>query len=223
MSIYATAVKKPITTLLCFVAVIVFGLYSLSKLSIDLLPDFESNQLMIMTPYPGANASDVETNVTRLMEDGLNTVDDLKELSSKSMENFSVITLEYEWGTDLDVAVNDVRDKLDMYRSQLPDGAGQPTIFRFSTNMIPVVILSVESKESLPALYKILDDRVANALNRINGVGSVSISGAPQRIVEVNLDPKKLEAYNLSIEQIGQIISSENMNLPGGRLDIERL
>lgn len=220
MSIYATAVKKPITTLLCFVAVIVFGLYSLSKLSIDLLPDFESNQLMIMTPYPGANASDVETNVTRLMEDGLNTVDDLKELSSKSMENFSVITLEYEWGTDLDVAVNDVRDKLDMYRSQLPDGAGQPTIFRFSTNMIPVVILSVESKESLPALYKILDDRVANALNRINGVGSVSISGAPQRIVEVNLDPKKLEAYNLSIEQIGQIISSENMNLPGGRLDI---
>ncbi|MGL5921213.1 MAG: efflux RND transporter permease subunit, partial [Bacteroidales bacterium] len=220
MSIYATAVKKPITTMLCFLAVIVFGLYSLSKLSIDLLPDFESNQLMVMTSYPGANASDVETNVTRLVEDGLNTVDDLKDISSRSMDNFSVVTLEYEWGTDLDVAVNDIRDKLDIFKSQLPDGTNTPTIFRFSTNMIPVIILSVESNESLPALYKILDDRVANALNRIDGVGSVSISGAPERQVQVNLDPKKLEAYNLTIEQIGQILASENMNLPGGTLDI---
>lgn len=220
MSIYATAVKKPITTMLCFLAVIVFGLYSLSKLSIDLLPDFESNQLMVMTSYPGANASDVETNVTRLVEDGLNTVDDLKDISSRSMDNFSVVTLEYAWGTDLDVAVNDIRDKLDIFKSQLPDGTNTPTIFRFSTNMIPVIILSVESSESLPALYKILDDRVANAINRIDGVGSVSISGAPERQVQVNLDPKKLEAYNLSIEQIGQILASENMNLPGGTLDI---
>lgn len=121
MSLYSTAVKKPITTALCFVAVVVIGLFSLTRLSIDLLPNIETNTIMVLTSYPGASASDIETNVTKIMENTLNTVSDLKDISSQSKENLSIVTLEFEYGTDIDVATNDVRDKIDMIRSTLPD------------------------------------------------------------------------------------------------------
>ena len=162
MSLYSTAVKKPITTALCFVAVVVIGLFSLTRLSIDLLPNIETNTIMVLTSYPGASASDIETNVTKIMENTLNTVSDLKDISSQSKENLSIVTLEFEYGTDIDVATNDVRDKIDMIRSTLPDNAGTPVLFKFGTDDIPIVILSVTAEESMPGLYKILDDKVAN-------------------------------------------------------------
>ena len=206
MSLYSTAVKKPITTALCFVAVVVIGLFSLTRLSIDLLPNIETNTIMVLTSYPGASASDIETNVTKIMENTLNTVSDLKDISSQSKENLSIVTLEFEYGTDIDVATNDVRDKIDMIRSTLPDNAGTPVLFKFGTDDIPIVILSVTAEESMPGLYKILDDKVANPLKRISGVGAVSISGAPEREIQVYCDPAKLEAYNLTVEAISSII-----------------
>ena len=129
MSLYSTAVKKPITTALCFVAVVVIGLFSLTRLSIDLLPNIETNTIMVLTSYPGASTADIETNVTKIMENTLNTVSDLKDISSQSKENLSIVTLEFEYGTDIDVATNDVRDKIDMIRSTLPDNAGTPVPF----------------------------------------------------------------------------------------------
>ena len=132
----------------------------------------------------------------------------------------SLITLEFEFGNDIDVLTNDVRDKLDMVSSQLPDDVENPIIFKFSTDMIPIVLLSVQANESQSALYKILDDRVVNPLARIPGVGTVSISGAPQREIQVYCDPNKLEAYNLSVETISSIIGAENKNIPGGNFDI---
>jgi HAE1 family hydrophobic/amphiphilic exporter-1 len=220
MSLYEGAVKKPIMTSLCFAAVVIFGLFSLSKLPIDLYPDIDTNTIMVMTSYAGASASDIENNVTRPLENTLNSVSNLKHITSKSRENISVITLEFEYGHDIDVITNDVRDKLDMVSSSLPDDAETPIIFKFSTDMIPIVLLSVQAQESQAALYKILDDRVANPLARIPGVGTVSISGAPEREIEVYCDPNKLEAYNLSIETISSIIGAENKNVPGGTFDI---
>lgn len=220
MKLYETSVNKPVSTILIFVGIIIFGLYSLSRLSIDLYPDMEMNQMMVITSYSGANSSDIEENVTRLLEDGLNTASDLKEITSVSQDNISLISLEFEWGTDLDVAINDVRDKLDLVTPYLPDGAEKPIIFKFSTDMIPVIILYATAEESMPALYKILDDKIANPLNRINGVGSVSIAGAPERQIIVNVDPQKLESFNISVEQIGSIIGAENKNTPGGNIDI---
>ena len=220
MSLYATAVKKPITTALCFVAVVIVGLFSLTRLSIDLLPNIETNTIMVLTAYPGASAADIETNVTKIMENTLNTVSDLKNIKSQSKENISIVTLEFEYGTDIDVATNDVRDKIDMIRSVLPDNAGNPVLFKFGTDDIPILILSVTAEESMPALYKILDDKVANPLKRISGVGAVSISGAPEREIQVYCDPQKLEAYNLTIEAISSIIAQENLNTPGGSFDI---
>ena len=147
MSLYEGAVKKPIMTSLCFVAVMIFGLYSLSKLPIDLYPDIDTNTLMVMTAYPGASASDIENNVTRPLENTLNAVSNLKHITSRSSENMSIITLEFEYGYDIDVLTNDVRDKLDMVSSQMPDDAETPIIFKFSTDMIPIVMLSVQRSE----------------------------------------------------------------------------
>ncbi|WP_418986607.1 efflux RND transporter permease subunit [Bacteroides heparinolyticus] len=221
MSLYEGAVKKPIMTSLCFLAVVIFGLFSLSRLPIDLYPDIDTNTIMVMTAYPGASASDIENNVTRPLENVLNSVSNLKHITSRSSENMSLITLEFEFGKeDIDVLTNDVRDKLDMVSSILPDDAETPIIFKFSTDMIPIVLLSVQANESQSALYKILDDRVVNPLARIPGVGTVSISGAPQREIQVYCDPYKLEAYNLSIETISSIIGAENRNVPGGNFDI---
>ncbi len=220
MSLYEGSVNRPIMTSLCFAALVILGLFSLSKLPVDLYPDIDTNTIMVMTSYEGASASDIENNVTRPLENTLNSVSNLKHISSRSAENISIITLEFEFGEDIDVLTNDVRDKLDMISSYLPDDAETPVLFKFSTDMIPIVLLSIEAKESQNALYKILDDMVVNPLARIPGVGSVSISGAPKREVQVYCDPNKLEAYGLTIEGISAVIRAENMNIPGGNIDI---
>ena len=220
MSLYEGAVKKPIMTSLCFLAVAIFGLFSLSKLPVDLYPDIETNTIMVMTTYQGASASDIENNVTRPLENVLNSVENLKHITSRSSENISVITLEFEFGYDIDVLTNDVRDKLDMIASMLPDEVETPVIFKFSTDMIPILMLSVQAEESRPALYKILDDVVANPLARVPGVGTVSIAGAPKREVNIYCDPNKLDAYDLSIETVSSIVGAENRNVPGGTFDV---
>lgn len=220
MSLYSGAVKRPIMTSLCFVAVVILGLFSLQKLPIDLYPDIDTNTIMVMTTYQGASAEDIEQNVTRPLENTLNSVEHLKHITSKSRENISVITLEFEYGYDIDVLTNYVRDKLDMVSSYLPDESETPIIFKFSTDMIPIMLLSVQAEESMPGLYKILDENVANPLARVDGVGSVSISGAPKREIHVYVDPIKLEAYNLTIETISSLIGAENRNIPGGNFDI---
>lgn len=220
MSLYGAAVKRPVMTTLCFVAVIILGLFSLAKLPIDLYPDIDTNTLMVITIYPGASAEDIEQNVTKPLENSLNSVEHLKHITSNSRENTSVITMEFEYGYDIDVLTNDVRDKLDMVKSTLPDDAQTPIIFKFSTDMIPICLLSVQATESMPGLYKILDEDVANPLARVDGVGTVSITGAPKREIHVYCDPRRLEAYNLTVEQISSVIAAENKNIPGGSFDI---
>ena len=220
MRIYETAVKKPITTVLIFVGLIVFGLFSVRYLPIDLYPEIDPPMVTIYTYYQGAGALDIETNISRILEDQLNTVNNLKKLSSISRDNFSLLTLEFEWGSNLDEATNDIRDVLGRVESWLPDGVEKPIIFKFSTNMIPILMMSATAEESYPALAKILDEALVNPLNRIEGVGAVSIAGGPVREIQVNVDPQKLEAFNLSVEQLGTLIGQENMNLPGGVLDI---
>lgn len=220
MSIYGTAVKKPVTTALVFVAIVILGLFSLTRLSVDLLPQIETNMIMVMTAYPGASAADIEMNVTKPLENTLNSVSDLKNVTSQSKENISIVTLEFEFGTDIDVATNDVRDKLDMVESALPDDVENPIIFKFGTDDIPILLLSVTAEESTNALYKILDDKVANPLARISGVGAVSISGTPIRELQIYCDPYKLEAYGQTVEGISNIITQENRNTPGGSIDI---
>ncbi|MCQ2139578.1 MAG: efflux RND transporter permease subunit [Bacteroidales bacterium] len=220
MSIYRTAVNHPVTTTLLFVAFAVFGIFSLTKTSIAQFPEFDANVIMVMSSYPGANASDIENNLTKVLENSLNGVADLKSLTSSSKENVSMLTLEFEYGTDIDEATNNVRDKLDMVNSTLPDGASIPVIFKFSADDMPIMFLSATADESLPGLEKILDDKLATPLARVSGVGTVSVIGAPTREIQVYCDPNKLAAYGLSVSNIASIIAMENKNIPSGNIDI---
>ena len=219
MNIYKTSVQNPITTIILFVAIMIFGGVSLSRLGIDLFPDIESNAMLVMTTYPGASAEDIENNVTRPIENVINGVDHLKDITSTSKENISIVALEFEYGYDLDILANDVRDKLDML-STLPDGVSQPIIFKFSSDMMPVLMMGVTAKESMSGLYKILDDQIVTPLARVSGVGTVSIAGIPQREIQIYCNPNKLEAYNLTIEQISSAIAAVNRNTPAGSFDV---
>jgi HAE1 family hydrophobic/amphiphilic exporter-1 len=223
MSIYKNAVNKPITTFMIFMALVVMGIYSLVRIPVDLYPEMDPPYISVMTTYPGANASDIESNVTRTLEDALNSVDNLKEITSTSSDNLSVIFLEFEWESNLDEATNDIRDVLDRIIDYLPEGAERPMIFKFNTSMMPIVFYAVTAKENYPGLEKLLDEKIINPLNRIEGIGSIGLMGVPRRIVYVDADPRLLDAYNLTIEQIGNTIAGENMNLPSGNVKMGNL
>ncbi len=218
MAIYSTAVKKPITTIMVFAAIIVMGVYSLNFIPVDMYPEVDPPYITVLTSYVGANAEEIETNVTQIIEDGLNTVDELKEITSESQDNMSIITLEFDWESDLTEAMNNVRDALDMIKSNLPDDSDDPLLFKFSSSMMPVLFYAIEADESFDGLEKIIDKQVVNTLNRVGGIGSISILGAPGRRIYVDCDPQKLEAYGLTIAQVSQVIAAENKNTPSGHI-----
>ena len=220
MNIYKSAVNNPITTILVFIAISIFGIFSLVKLPIDFFPRIETTNVMVITSYAGASALDIEENVTRPLENTLNSVEDLKHLSSKSKENISIITLEFEYGTDIDVATANIRDKLDIATNILPDEVNKPIIFKFSTEEMPIMLMAIKANESWSGLYKIIDERVTTPLARVKGVGTVSVSGIPERQIQIYCDPYKLEAYGMTIEQIAQIVAAENTSVPGGQMDV---
>lgn len=218
MSIYNTAVNKPISTLMVFLAILVLGVFSYIQLPVDQYPKMDPPYITVMATYPGANASDIEENVTKILEDQLNSVDDLKELTSTSYDNLAVISLEFEWEANLDEASNDVRDAVDKAMSNLPDDIDRPTIMRFNTSMMPILIYAVTAQQSYPGLNKILDDKLVTRLNRVDGVASVTLAGAPERVVYVEVDPNQMDAYNLTLEQVGNKILAENKDIPSGNV-----
>jgi len=220
MSIYSTSVKRPVTTILIFVALIVMGLYSLVQLPVDLYPEMELPFVVVYTTYPGASASDIESNVTKPLENTLNSINNLKELTSTSSDALSVIFLQFEYGTNLDEASNDIRSSLSFVERYLPEDSERPTIIKFNTSMMPIIFYTITAKESYAGLEKILDEKIVNPLNRIEGVGSVGLAGVPGRKVYIDVDPRKMEAYNLTIEQIGNILRAENLNLPSGYIEM---
>lgn len=216
MAIYKTAINKPITTGLIFVAVIVLGLFSLSRLPIDQMPEMDPPYVTVMTTYAGANASDIETNITKIIENSLNSVDGLKNITSTSKDNLSVVTLEFEWGENIDEALNDIRSYVDLLFDNLPDGVSRPMILKLNSSAMPIMIYGFTAGESYPGLDRILEDNVVNELNRVDGIGNITVSGAPQRYVYIDLDPKQLDAYGLSLEQVGNAISANNLDLASG-------
>lgn len=218
MSIYNTAVNKPISTLMVFVAILVLGIASYIQLPVDQYPKMDPPYITVMATYPGANASDIEENVTKILEDQLNSVDGLKELTSTSYDNLAVVSLEFEWEVNLDEASNDVRDAVDKAMQNLPDDIDRPTIMRFNTSMMPVLIYAVTADQSFPGIDKILDDKVVTRLNRVDGVASVVVAGAPERVVYVELNPNLMDAYNLTLEQIGNKILAENKDISSGNV-----
>ena len=222
MAIYKTAIKNPVTTLLVFVAVMIIGLFCFVQLPVDQFPEMDPPYVMVMTTYPGASASEIETNVSKIMENSLTSVDNLKYINSTSKDNVSLVVLELEWGCDITEAVNDVRSFCDMAKNQLPDGCSSPMVFKFSSSTMPICQYSITADESYPALDKILNDEVIPQLNQINGIGNLSVAGAPDRYIYVDIDQQKLDAYGIALETVGQIISANNLNLSSGTVKMDK-
>lgn len=223
MSIYGSAVKKPITTIMIFIAIVALGLYSVVRLPVDLYPEIEFPAITVFTTYPGASAHDIENNISEPIEDALNTVDELKEISSVSRDNLSIVILEFEYETDLTEAANNIRDGLEFVRDELPDAAEEPNIFKFNSSMMPIQMFAITADGSYEGIEKMLEEKLVNPLNRVEGVGSINVVGAPQREIAVEIDPRRLEAYDITIEQIGNILAAENMNMPTGNIEMGSL
>jgi len=219
MNLPGFAVKRPLTVLMVFLGIFLFGVISLSKLGMDLLPEIEPPAISVLVPYPGASATDVESDITRYLEDMLSTVPNLDKLRSLSKDNLAMVTCQFEWGTDLDVAANDVRDKVDLAKPDIyehaPD-AEEPMLFKFSSATAPIMVAGINATESWKQLYHIVDKQISDPLKRVKGVGAIMIYGGLRRQIKVQFDWQKLEAYNLSPQIIIRALKQENLDMPSG-------
>ena len=200
-----------------FLVVLLFGFIALSRLPIDLYPEIEPPVMSVITIYPGASATDVETKVTDVIEDSVSPVNNIVEVSSISKDNLSVVTCRLDWETDLGDAADDIRGRLEMAKRRLPPGAEPPTIFKFDSAMMPVLVMAVTSSEKdVHELRSDVEKRVAEPLQRIPGVGSVEIFNEADEQVVVELDREQLEHHKIPVQQIGQILAMENLSVPAG-------
>lgn len=220
MNLPEIAVKRPVAITMIFTALVMIGAVAFFKLNLDLLPDIEPPAVSVITPYPGASAMDVESEVTKYLEDQLSTTPDLDRLESKSKDNISIVNCIFDWGTDLDVAVNDIREKIDLAKPDIADGAKEPFIFKFSSSMVPVMVLTVTAQESSPDLYRIADKLISDPIKRISGVGAILFVGGQERQINVHFERGALEAYHLSVQQIREVLAAENINFPAGNVKV---
>ena len=222
MSIYKSAINKPVTTILIFVAVIIIGLFCFRQLPIDQFPEMDPPYVSVMTTYAGASASEIETNVSKIMENSLNSIDGLKEITSSSKENISLVFMEFEWGTQLDEVINDIRSQVDIVKESLPDGCSTPFIFKFSSSSKPIAQYAITAKESYAGLDKILNDDLLPVLNHVEGIGNLTLSGTPERRIYVEIDQQKLDAFGIPLETVGSAVSANNLNLSSGTVKMDK-
>ncbi|MFN3534462.1 MAG: efflux RND transporter permease subunit, partial [Desulfatiglandales bacterium] len=212
------SVKQPVATLMLFLALALLGGFALSRLNVDILPDIDPPVISILTSWYGASASDVETEVTEPIEDVVNSVNNLDTLTSKSLDNLSLVSLKFDWGTDLDVASNDIRDRLELAKRNLPKDAEAPILFKFSSATAPIMFMTISGEKSWPRLYEIVDKKVVDELKRVPGVGTIIVHGGLRRRINVYFDMERLEAYKIPITLINQILAAENLNIPAGSI-----
>lgn len=221
MSLPEFGVRKPVTNLMIFSGIIVIALYSLMNLGVDLMPEIEPPAITVISVYPGANPEDVETKVTEPLENQLATTPGLDKITARCLEGLSLITLKFNWGTNLDEASNDIRDRIDRakkYLPDIPDEMDDPSIFKFNTAMIPILFIGFSADRSYPDLYDVIDKRIVDELKQIPGVGTVQLQGGLQRQINIWINRKRLEAYGFSILDIEDILEKENFTQPAGSI-----
>ncbi|MBP5705891.1 MAG: efflux RND transporter permease subunit, partial [Spirochaetales bacterium] len=175
MSMVKTVVNRPVMMMIIFIVVLIMGLFTAKDLAIDLYPDIEFPVIIVMTQNSGSGPSEIEQRVTRVLEGSLVSVSGIKQITSQSSKGYSLIQLEFKYGKDLDVATNDVRDKLSMVKRYLPDSADEPTIFKFDPSMMPIMNIVVQGNRTPEEVYKLADDIISPRLEQIDGIASVSI------------------------------------------------
>lgn len=210
-------VKKPVSVFMGIVAVIILGVVSLSRLPVDFLPDLELPFISIRTQYDNAGPEEVEKSVTRLIESAVASVNNIKQIKSSSKEEESTVSVEFNWGSDLASATADIREAIDRVRKTLPDDADNPSIFKFSTDNIPVMEIAFFGTDNLSALYNLVDNQVINKIEQVGGVARAEIRGGLKTQIKVDIDLNRLQAYGLDINSIVNTLANENQNLAGGQ------
>ncbi|MBO4710977.1 efflux RND transporter permease subunit, partial [bacterium] len=218
MRLSQIAVKKPVTISMIFTGILIFGLLAFSALKLDILPEAEYPSLTVVTVLPGASSEDVEQQVTKLLEKQLAGVPKIKSLKSVSKENVSFIMLEFNFGTVIGDATNDVRDRIGPVKKILPSYAYDPLILKVDSSMVPVMMYGVSAKESAPGLAKIIDDRIEGRLKQVDGIGGLITLAAPKREIEIIVDPIKLRSSGISVAMIAKLLETQNISVPGGSI-----
>ncbi len=216
------AVRRPVTTFGIYVALLTISLVAFSKMSVDLFPKVSFPTIGIFTTYQGAGPIEIEQKITRVIESAVSIVRNLKEIQSVSREGSSIVRLVFEWGTDLDGAANDVRDRLGFLKNLLPQEANDPMILRFDLSEIPIMFLGATAKESYPKLYTLMDTDVSDMLKRVPGVGNVFVRGGFARQINLNIDRHRLEGYGLTLDDISRALKDNNLTVPAGNIKIAR-
>jgi len=209
-------VKRPIAAAMIFVAILVIGVFSLTKLPLDLMPNMEFPSLTVITVYPGASAIEVEEQVSKPLEAVLSSAENLVEIKSISKENVSFIQLRYEWEEDVTAAANNARDLLELVKSRMPSQAYTPIIYKINASMMPILGYAVNADENYNGLEEIVEDQIASALRKVDGVGTVIYLGQPQREIRVEIDPTRMQAYGMSVAQLSMMLKANNINVPSG-------
>ncbi|MDN5347526.1 MAG: hydrophobic/amphiphilic exporter (mainly bacteria), family [Clostridia bacterium] len=215
-------VRRPVAVTMAVLVVILLGIVSLTRLRIDLLPELELPMAAVITSYPGAGPEEIEKTVTRPLEDVLGRVQNVKNIRSMSMTGSSVVMLEFEWGTDMDFAALDMREKVDLAEAYLPDAAEKPMVLKMDPNMFPIITLAMHGDMDEQRLKDLAENTVKNRLERLEGVASVSVQGGLKREIQVIFKPERLHAFNLSLLQVVQALQSENLTFSGGKLEDAR-
>ena len=218
MNIFRFFVRRPVLTTMIIVLLLVMGTYSYQRLIIELMPNIEFPVILVTTVYPGASPAEIESQVTKKIEDEIATIANVKDLTSYSQENVSLVIVEFELETSVDLDAIDVKDKVDAILFELPDGTEKPIIQKFDITAFPVMEFAVSAPRPLQEVYEIADKVVKERLSRVDGVGEVEITGKREREIRIEIDPGRLRAYGLTLLDVVGFVGMENLNIPAGRI-----
>lgn len=219
MKIVNTSIKNPVFITMVILLIIVMGLLSYTRIGVDLLPDISLPIVAVTTVNPGVGPEEIEQQISKPIEDIISSLNGIKKVSSTSSEGISIVTAEFDLGIDADKAASDVREKISSIRSSLPRDILEPIIDKFDPAAAPILSFAIISdKLSLPELRNFVEDSIKTKIERLNGVGSVTVIGGLEREIHIDVNINKINSLNIPISQISQAIKNENLNLPAGRL-----
>ncbi|MGI0529078.1 efflux RND transporter permease subunit [Treponema socranskii] len=218
MTLSEYSVNKPVTVLLTFIALIGLGIYCTTQLPVDMYPNMKLPYMLVYTEYKNAGPEEVEQSLTRILENGLSGATGLKKMQSQSSSGLSLIFMEFNFNTNLDAAVAEIRDKIDLVRSYLPTGASSPTTIRADPSLMPIMALALQGNRTPEELRRYAKDIVQPRLEQIDGVASAEIVGGREKSINVDIPRNRLEAYGLSITSVAQMIGSQNVQSSGGTI-----
>ncbi|HQG29062.1 MAG TPA: efflux RND transporter permease subunit, partial [Candidatus Ozemobacteraceae bacterium] len=218
MDLPRISVERPITVSMVMVCAMLLGLGALYGLSVDLFPNIDFPLAFIQTPYPGVDPAQMENIVTRKIEEEVNTVENIKRVTSYSFEGYSWIMIEFNWGTGIDLAAVDLREKVDIAKRKLPRDIEQVTVAKLDINAQPVLNVSMGGELDLKTLRRIADKEIKPSFERIGGVANVEVLGGLEREIRVKVDPNRLKAFKLTINDVIGAVANDNQNTSVGNI-----